>query len=215
MEKKNKIKIIAWDLHGVLFVKSIWHWLYLIITFSGLFKALWKMSFAGYCIIFKYMLRKVGLYQNEVTNEELIQVCLKDKNDQMIDLIKKVSCDYVPHNAVIVLVKKIHALGIQQDIVSNIGESVFVEFKQMYPELFSYFKNFFTVTVKPGKPVLKKPDMRYFQTYIDTYNYEAHDIVFVDDNSNNVASAEKIGISSLLFESASLLKKNFEHLNIF
>src|SRR5690349_14394108 len=141
MKKTNRIRVVAWDLHGVLFVKSIWHWLYLIITFPGIFKALWKMSFAGYKLIFKYLLRKLGLYQKEVTNEELIKVCIADGNNYMIDLVKKISCDYVPYTAVIALVKRLHAIGIQQDIVSNIGQTVFADFRKLYPELFSYFKN--------------------------------------------------------------------------
>jgi FMN phosphatase YigB (HAD superfamily) len=215
MKKKNIVKVIAWDLHGVLFVKNIWHWFYLIITFSGIFKALWKMSFSAYLLVFKHLLRKIGLYQKEITNEELIKVCINDGNNEMIALVKKVSCDYVPYASVIALVKKIHALGIQQDIVSNIGETVFVEFKKLYPEVFCYFKNFFTVNINPGKPVLKKPDVRYFQAYIETYNYEFNEVIFIDDNSDNVKSAQKAGIVSLNFKSVSNLKKDLDCLNIF
>lgn len=215
MNQKTKITVIAWDLHGVLFVKSIWHWFYLIVTFPGLFKALWKMSFCGYVLILKYILRKIGIYKKEITNEELINLCENDGNDQMIALIKKVSCDYVPNTSMIALVKKIHDLGIQQDIVSNIGETVFTQFKQMYPDVFIYFKNFFTVTVQPGKATLKKPDPFYFQAYLDKYTYASHEILFIDDNSDNVESAKKVGIFALNFSSVSLLKKDLDNLNIF
>jgi FMN phosphatase YigB (HAD superfamily) len=215
MKKKNTIKVIAWDLHGVLFVKSIWHWFFLIITFSGIFKAIWKMSFSGYKLIFKYVLRKLGLYQKEITNEELIKVCVADGNDQMITLIKKVSCDYVPYKEVIALVKKIHSRGIQQDIVSNIGQTVFADFKQLYPEIFIYFKNVLTVNIQPGRVVLKKPDVNYFKAYVEMYQYRADEIIFIDDNSDNVRSAEKIGIFALNFQSAALLQKDFDRLNLF
>lgn len=215
MNQKNKINVIAWDLHGVLFVKNMWHWFYLIITFPGLFKALWKMSFSGYLLIMKYILRKIGIYKKEITNEELINVCKNDKNYQMIDLIKKVSCDYVPNLKMFMLVKKIHSLGIQQDIVSNIGETVFAQFKQMYQDEFIYFKNFFTVTVQSGKPILKKPDPSYFKAYLDKYNYMSNQILFIDDNSDNVESAKKVGIFALNFSSVSLLKKDLDDLKLF
>lgn len=215
MNQKIKITVIAWDLHGVLFVKSIWHWFYLIITFPGLFQALWKMSFSGYVLIMKYILRKIGIYKKEITNEELINVCQNDDNYQMIALIKRVSCDYVPNVNMIALVKKFHDLGIQQDIVSNIGETVFTQFKQMYPDVFIYFKNFFTVTVQSDKPILKKPDPAYFKAYLDKYNYVSNEILFIDDNYNNVESAKKIGIFAFNFSSVALLKKDLDSLNLF
>lgn len=52
-----------------------------------------------------------------------------------------------------------------------------------------------------------KPDQRLFQLLLDRYNLKAEDCVFVDDNPDNVAAANGMGMRGILFICADNLRK--------
>lgn len=52
-----------------------------------------------------------------------------------------------------------------------------------------------------------KPDQRLFQVLLDRYNLKAEDCVFVDDNPDNVAAANCMGMRGILFICADNLRK--------
>ena len=52
-----------------------------------------------------------------------------------------------------------------------------------------------------------KPDPRLFQILLDRYHLRAEECIFVDDNPDNVAAAEKMGMRGILFTNAESLRK--------
>jgi FMN phosphatase YigB (HAD superfamily) len=215
VNKNKKDFIILWDIHGVLFDKSIVHWIYLIITYEHLFEAFRNLNRESYSILFKYVFKKIGLCKEEVTNEELIQAAKKGNNFALINLIKLVACDYEQNKKVIDMIKILHHHGYRQQIASNIGESIFQNFYHMHQDIFKYFEKFFVIKMRENKSFVKKPELAYFSTYLDERKVNAHFILFIDDRIDNVIAAQKSGINAILFESAEQLEKEFFSLSLF
>ena len=76
-----------------------------------------------------------------------------------------------------------------------------------YPEwLFDYhYKNVFTFTdfvdgkVVSGVVKLIKPDEGIYKTLLEKYNLTAEECIFIDDRSENVEAANKLGIKGICF----------------
>ena len=61
--------------------------------------------------------------------------------------------------------------------------------------------------VVSGAERLIKPDHRLFHVLLDRYGLKAGECVFVDDNPDNVAAAETLGMKGIVFTGAEALRK--------
>ena len=61
--------------------------------------------------------------------------------------------------------------------------------------------------VVSGAERLIKPDYRLFHVLLDRYGLKAGECVFVDDNPDNVAAAETLGMKGIVFTGAETLRK--------
>lgn len=61
--------------------------------------------------------------------------------------------------------------------------------------------------VVSGAEGLVKPDPRLFQVLLDRYGLKAEECIFVDDNPDNVAAAQGMGIKGIVFVGAEDLRK--------
>lgn len=61
--------------------------------------------------------------------------------------------------------------------------------------------------VVSGAERLIKPDHRLFHVLLDRYGLKAGECVFVDDNPDNVAAAETLGMKGIVFTGAETLRK--------
>ena len=61
--------------------------------------------------------------------------------------------------------------------------------------------------VVSGAERLIKPDYRLFHILLDRYGLNAGECVFVDDNPDNVAAAETLGMKGIVFTGAETLRK--------
>ena len=61
--------------------------------------------------------------------------------------------------------------------------------------------------VVSGAERLIKPDHRLFHVLLDRYGLNAGECVFVDDNPDNVAAAETLGMKGIVFTGAEALRK--------
>ncbi len=61
--------------------------------------------------------------------------------------------------------------------------------------------------VVSGAEGLVKPDPRLFQVLLDRYGLKAEGCIFVDDNPDNVAAAQGMGIKGIVFVGAEDLRK--------
>lgn len=61
--------------------------------------------------------------------------------------------------------------------------------------------------VVSGAEGLVKPDARLFRVLLDRYHLQAEECVFVDDNPDNVAAANALGMKGIVFAGADSLRK--------
>ena len=61
--------------------------------------------------------------------------------------------------------------------------------------------------VVSGAEGLVKPDARLFRVLLDRYHLQAEECVFVDDNPDNVAAANALGMEGIVFAGADSLRK--------
>ncbi len=62
--------------------------------------------------------------------------------------------------------------------------------------------------VVSGDVKLIKPDPRIFQLILQRFDLKAEETIFTDDNPNNVAAAQALGIHGILFQGADELRKH-------
>ena len=61
---------------------------------------------------------------------------------------------------------------------------------------------------------VKKPDPSIFQMAISRLAVDADEIVFIDDQENNVEAADKLGMHGLVFQNADQLRKDLAKLSV-
>jgi HAD superfamily hydrolase (TIGR01509 family) len=77
-----------------------------------------------------------------------------------------------------------------------------------------YDQEIFNPVIFSGMVGVKKPDKRIYQIYSQASNCQPDEILFIDDNLENVESAKDFGMSSLLFTTQPNLEKDLIELNI-
>ena len=66
--------------------------------------------------------------------------------------------------------------------------------------------------VVSGVEKLLKPDARLYRVLLERYGLKAEECVFIDDNPNNTAGAEAVGIKGIVFQGAEQLRKQLDAL---
>ncbi|MBK7874053.1 MAG: HAD family phosphatase [Saprospiraceae bacterium] len=72
------------------------------------------------------------------------------------------------------------------------------------------FLHWFEGIVVSGEEKLIKPDPRIYQTLIERYAVQPQHALFIDDNANNVAGAQDVGLHAVRFESPAQLRNFFQ-----
>jgi len=76
-------------------------------------------------------------------------------------------------------------------------------FKIAYAK-FPFFKEFDGIVVS-GQEKILKPDKRIYYRLLDRYNLKAENTLYIDDNIDNIRTAQEIGMVSFHFENAGKL----------
>jgi 2-haloacid dehalogenase len=76
------------------------------------------------------------------------------------------------------------------------------------------FLHWFDGIVVSGAEKMRKPAPEFYQILLDRHEVKAEEALFIDDNYRNILAAEKLGIKSIHFTSAVLLKKKLIELDL-
>jgi 2-haloacid dehalogenase len=76
------------------------------------------------------------------------------------------------------------------------------------------FLNWFDGVVVSGAEKMRKPTPEFYQLLLDRHLINPEEALFIDDNYRNVVAAEKMGIQSIHFTSADLLREKLEELGV-
>ena len=105
------------------------------------------------------------------------------------------------------LVKELKGKGYRVFGLSNWSEETFSLVRHVYPVL-----DLMEDMVISGIEKVMKPDPKIFQLALQRFGIKAEETAFIDDNPNNVAAANALGITGILFEGKDKLEKVIEML---
>ena len=91
--------------------------------------------------------------------------------------------------------------------LSNWSEETFSLVRHVYPVL-----KLMEDMVISGVEHVMKPDPRIFELALQRFGIKAEETVFIDDNPNNVAAANALGITGILFEGKDKLERTLNNL---
>ncbi|MGZ3873173.1 MAG: HAD family hydrolase [Mucilaginibacter sp.] len=76
------------------------------------------------------------------------------------------------------------------------------------------FLNWFDGMVVSGAEKMRKPAPEFYQVLLDRHAVKPEEALFIDDNYRNIVAAEKMGIRSIHFTSAELLREQLVELKL-
>jgi 2-haloacid dehalogenase len=95
------------------------------------------------------------------------------------------------------LVRRLKEAGYKVYGLTNWSMETYPMIRDRY-EVFSLFDG----VVVSGEEFLLKPDEKIYRCLLERYSLKAEESVFLDDNADNVAGAEAVGMEAICFESA-------------
>jgi 2-haloacid dehalogenase len=95
------------------------------------------------------------------------------------------------------LVRRLKAAGYGVYGLTNWSMETYPMIRDRY-EVFSLFDGI----VVSGEEYLLKPDKAIYNCLLERYGLQPEESIFLDDNADNVAGAEAVGMKALRFESA-------------
>lgn len=76
------------------------------------------------------------------------------------------------------------------------------------------FLHWFDGIVVSGAEKMRKPTAAFYQILLNRHNVKADEALFIDDNYRNILAAEALGIKSIHFTSAELLREQLVQLGV-
>ncbi|MEL6641306.1 MAG: HAD-IA family hydrolase, partial [Pseudomonadota bacterium] len=96
------------------------------------------------------------------------------------------------------IVDQLQAKGVPLHAITNWSAETWPEGLKAHPRLGTMFGT----TIVSGAVKLIKPDVRIYQTFLETAGVNAADCVFVDDRLENVQAAQSVGMDGIQFTDA-------------
>lgn len=95
------------------------------------------------------------------------------------------------------LLRRLKEVGYHVYGLTNWSMETYPMIRDSY-EVFSLFEG----VVVSGEECLLKPDEKIYRCLLERYSLKAEESVFLDDNADNVAGAEAVGMEAIRFENA-------------
>ncbi len=105
------------------------------------------------------------------------------------------------------ILKDLKDKGYKVYALTNWSAEKFPWTRQNFP-----FLDLFDGIVVSGEEKCIKPCAKIYQTLLDRYHLQAQGCIFIDDNKDNVAGAEALGITGIRFTNPQDLKKRLAEL---
>jgi 2-haloacid dehalogenase len=100
------------------------------------------------------------------------------------------------------LVEELDAAGVPLFAITNFSGEFWPPFRDKHAHLFDRFRD----VVVSGDEKLMKPDPAIYRLALERFGLEPHEAVFIDDNRDNVAGAEAVGMAAIHFTDADALR---------
>lgn len=195
--------IIIFDLHGVLFKSNV----------IDMIKVIAFSPCSGRVLIsilnpfFLYDMCKL-YYHNYIVEYIIITLCKKYSYLQpCLPLLLRVANLQIPNWKTIEIVEELKIRGYTLHLFSNIGEHLFADLQEQYPDIFRLFESI-TIGSKANR-YFGKPDPLVFYNYIVSHPDRDKQRLMIDDRASNIAFARAFNIAGIQYRSAGRLLKWF------
>jgi HAD superfamily hydrolase (TIGR01509 family) len=111
----------------------------------------------------------------------------------------------LPVEATVALLRELHAAGLKLYGLSNMSESIFAYLYGRH----EFFKLFDGIVVSAAVKLLK-PEPGIYEHLRDRFALDFGESVFIDDMERNVASARRLGLPAIHFESTEQVRRELE-----
>lgn len=108
------------------------------------------------------------------------------------------------------LIDDLDMAGVPLYAITNFSGEFWAPFRVREASLFDRFRGI----IVSGDEKLLKPEPEIYRLALDRFALEAGDAVFVDDRADNVAGAQAIGMTGLLFTDADTLRRDLGAIGI-
>ncbi|HEU4960689.1 MAG TPA: HAD family phosphatase [Sphingomonas sp.] len=108
------------------------------------------------------------------------------------------------------LVAELDAAGVPLYAITNFSGEFWPPFRAREAHLFDRFRD----VVVSGDEKLVKPDAAIYRLALDRFGITARDAVFIDDNRDNIAGAESVGLAAIHFTDAGALRRELAELGL-
>jgi 2-haloacid dehalogenase len=108
------------------------------------------------------------------------------------------------------LVETLDASGVPLFAITNFSGEFWPPFRAREAHLFDRFRDI----VVSGDEKLLKPDAAIYHLALDRFGLAPHEAVFIDDNRDNVAGAEAVGMTALHFTDVGTLRRDLAVLGL-
>ena len=159
------------------------------------------------------------LYENIFNSEEWIKldrgtipqkqaiVKMKERCPELEDKIVKIMNEWqhilTPRNKTVAILKKLASANYPLYVLSNFHKQAF----QYVRDEYSFFKLFDGIVISAHENCIK-PEPEIYETLIQRYHINTNETVFIDDSSQNVKGAEKMGIKAIQYKNEIKLKED-------
>ena len=141
----------------------------------------------------------------------LNDICLRSKKDVDAATLEKIYEDNISINFdVLKFAENLKEQGFKIAILTNESR----DGMEMKIQKFSLDKIFSRIYCSAFLG-MEKPDKKIFEYVLQDLNMKGNELVFIDDREENIHSAAKLGIKSILFKNVNQLKKKLVKLEIF
>jgi 2-haloacid dehalogenase len=107
------------------------------------------------------------------------------------------------------ILKELKDKGYKVYALSNWNRELYDQTVDDFP-----FLNWFDGKIISSEEKMKKPDENIYHLLFKRYNIAPQRAVFIDDNPDNIATGERLGLRSILFTTPEALRKELETLQI-
>lgn len=166
---------------------------------------------------FKYIL--ISPFK-EVTSEKFFELADRYDNPYFKELILKVTTAQEPMEKTVEVLQELKEKGYTHHVGSNMDFTTFkiITDPQKYPQFAHVFKHFDlahsqVITREMG---VKKPNPAFFKRYLTKNNLDPQTtrIIFIDDLTKNVRTANALGLEGVRFKNATQLRRDLAKMGI-
>jgi len=143
------------------------------------------------------------------TGEVYVKILQDYHQPDIAQLTLDLANDVDPIEGTVTIIKELKTLGYEVNIASDIGKTVLENLKtrEKYRPLLSLFDHEQSVDYihANGHPV-QKPQLAYFNDYLQKFQDNKQYIIFIDDKEKNVIGASNAGMIGIVFKNPSQLR---------